>query len=64
MNENIKNIADVTAGTVTLAAFLRHLPAVAAGLTALYMLVRLWESATVRRLLRAVCERCADWWER
>lgn len=64
MNDQMKNIADVTAGTVTIAAFLGYLPAIAAALTILYTLVRLWESATVRRLLRAVCERCAAWWER
>lgn len=64
MNDNLKNIADVTAGTVTIASFLGYLPAIAAALTIIYTLVRLWESATVRRLLRAICKCCAEWWER
>lgn len=64
MNEHFKTAADVTAGTVTLAAFLGYLPAIAAAITIVYTLVRLWETATCRRLLRAVCERCAAWWER
>lgn len=62
--EHIKNAADVTAGTITVAVIIGWLPYFAAGATIIYTLIRIWETRTCRRLLRAVCERCAAWWDR
>lgn len=62
-NETAKQVADWGAGGITAATLFGYMPQIAALFTAAYMLVRLWESDTVRRLLRAVCARCAAWWE-
>lgn len=63
MMEQEKAALDYVAGGVTLATLVGWLPHIAAALTAVYMLMRIWESPTSRRLLRAVCARCAAWWE-
>lgn len=64
MDEGLKNAVDVAAVGVTVGTIVGLLPAVAAFFTALYMVIRIWESPTGRRILRAVCKSCADWWER
>ncbi len=63
-DEHVKNVVDVAAGGVTIAAFAGWITPVAAAVTLIYTLIRIWESPTGRRLLRAVCAKCADWWER
>lgn len=62
MNEPEKIILDVAAGSVTFATVVGWLPAAAAAITIIYTAVRLWESATCRRLFRALCTRCEAWW--
>ena len=52
MNEGTKVGLDVAAGTGTVAAWLGHAPDVVAVVTGIYILVRLWETDTVKRLVR------------
>jgi sorbitol-specific phosphotransferase system component IIC len=61
---NVKQAGDWLAGGITIAVIIGWLPTIASLLTIVYMTIRIWESATVRRLLRAVCTDCAAWWER
>jgi len=61
---SVKQAGDWLAGGITLAVIIGWLPTIASLLTIVYMTIRIWESATVRRLLRAVCNDCAAWWER
>ncbi|MGE5537339.1 MAG: hypothetical protein ACM30I_01885 [Gemmatimonas sp.] len=62
-HDTAKHAADWAAGGITLAVIVQWLPPVAAAVTIIYTLIRIWETQTARRLLRAVCERCAAWWE-
>lgn len=64
LTEQDKVIADWAVGGVALATLLGWLPSIAAAVTIAYTLVRLWETKTVRRLLKAVCARCAAWWDK
>lgn len=52
MNDGTKVGLDVAAGTGTAAAWLGHAPDVVAVFTGVYILVRLWETETVKRLTR------------
>ena len=52
MTEDKKIIIDVAAGTGTAAAWLGMAPDVVAVITGIYVLVRLWETQTVKRLTR------------
>ena len=63
MTESDKTALDWIAGGVTAATVFGWLPNIVAVLTLVYMLIRIFETQTVRRLLRAVCARCAAWWE-
>jgi uncharacterized membrane-anchored protein len=63
MMEEQKNVIDYIAGGTTFAAVIGILPHIATALTVVWFIIRIWESPTARRLLRAVCTRCADWWE-
>ena len=63
MTESDKTALDWIAGGVTAATFFGWLPNIVAVLTLVYMLIRIFETQTVRRLIRAVCARCATWWE-
>lgn len=63
MTEADKTVLDYMAGGLTAAVLLGWLPNIAAILTIVYMVIRIWESQTARRLLRAVCARCAAWWD-
>ena len=63
MTESDKTALDWLAGGVTAATFFGWLPNIVAVLTLVYMLIRIFETQTVRRLIRAVCARCASWWE-
>ena len=63
MDEQTKTALDYVAGGVTAATFFGWLPNIVAVLTLVYMLIRIFETQTVRRLIRAVCARCASWWE-
>lgn len=63
MDEQTKTALDYVAGGVTAATFFGWLPNIVALLTLVYMVIRLFETQTVRRLLRACCSRCAAWWE-
>ena len=63
MTESDKTALDWIAGGVTAATFFGWLPNIVAVLTLAYMLIRIFETQTVRRLIRAVCARCAAWWE-
>jgi len=50
MPEEQKIALDVAAGTGTAAAYLDMAPDIVAVITGIYVLVRLWETQTVRRL--------------
>ena len=50
MPEEQKIVLDVAAGTGTAAAWLGMAPGIVAVITGLYILVRLWETQTVKRL--------------
>ncbi len=63
IGEQHKIALDYAAGGITVATIIGWLPNMAAAATFVYMLIRIWESATCRRLLRAVCARCAEWLE-
>ena len=52
VNEGTKVGLDVAAGTGTAAAWLGHAPDVVAIFTGVYILVRLWETETVKKLTR------------
>ena len=52
MDEGTKVGLDVAAGTGTVAAWLGHAPDVVAVFTGVYILVRLWETETVKKLTR------------
>jgi hypothetical protein len=62
--DTLKTAGDWAAGGITVAVIVGWLPTIASGLTIIYMTIRIWETPTSRRLLRAVCARCAEWWER
>jgi adenine/guanine phosphoribosyltransferase-like PRPP-binding protein len=51
MNEENKVIVDVAAGTGTVAAWLEMAPDAVALVTGLWVLIRIWETDTVKRLL-------------
>lgn len=63
IDEQHKAVVDYVATSVTVATVVGWLPQATAALTFIWVTTRLWESATVQRLLRAVCERCAAWWQ-
>ena len=50
MAEEQKIALDIAAGTGTVAAYLEMAPDVVAVFTGVYVLVRLWETQTVKRL--------------
>ena len=52
MNDGTKVGLDVAAGTGTAAAWLGHAPDVVAGFTGSYIIVRPWETETVKKLTR------------
>jgi len=52
MPEEQKIITDVVAGTTTFAAWMSMVPDFVAIFTGVYILVRLWETETVKKLLR------------
>ena len=49
-----KGLVDVSATAIWLGALTDHLPAIAAGLSALWTLIRLYETATVQKWLGRV----------
>ena len=51
MNEENKVIVDVIAGTGTAAAYMAMVPDVVALFTGVWILIRIWETKTVQRLL-------------
>lgn len=62
--ETVKQAGDWFFGGITVAVIIGWLPTIASGLTIVYMTIRIWESVTCRRLLKAVCANCAAWWDR
>jgi adenine/guanine phosphoribosyltransferase-like PRPP-binding protein len=64
MTEADKIALDWLAGGATLGALVGMIPQITAVVTLIYVVSRLWEGPTVRRLLRAICARCAAWWDR
>jgi|TARA_R110000822_G_scaffold16020_1_gene54899 hypothetical protein len=52
MNEQIKSIFDIGSFAVVGATLAQWLPAVAALLSIVWSLIRLWETATVKRWLK------------
>ena len=52
MPEDQKIIIDVAAGTTTFAAWMSMVPDFVAIFTGVYILVRLWETETVKKLTR------------
>lgn len=61
--QTAKYVADGAAASITAASLLGWMPQIAALFTAVYMVLRIWETKTARRLLKAVCASCAAWWE-
>jgi HAMP domain-containing protein len=51
MNEENKVIVDVAAGTGTFAAWMAMVPDFVALFTGVWVLIRIWETKTVQRLL-------------
>ena len=51
MNEENKIIVDVAAGTGTVAAWLEMAPDAVALVTGVWVLIRIWETDTVQKLL-------------
>ena len=52
MNEENKVIVDVVAGTGTAAAYMAMVPDVVALFTGVYVLLRIWETDTVKRIVK------------
>ena len=52
MNEENKVIVDVAAGTGTAAAWLEMAPDAVALVTGVWVLIRIWETKTVQKLLK------------
>ena len=52
MNDQIKSVLDVSSFAVVGATLVEWLPAVAALLSIVWSLIRLWETATVKRWFR------------
>ena len=50
MNESEKIIIDMTAGATTAAAWLNLMPDAVAVLTGVWVIIRIWETETVRKL--------------
>ena len=50
MNESEKTIIDMTAGATTAAAWLNLMPDAVALLTGIWVIIRIWETETVRKL--------------
>tara|TARA_R110002153_G_scaffold200403_1_gene353762 strand:- start:260 stop:433 length:174 start_codon:yes stop_codon:yes gene_type:complete len=51
------NVLDVTAGSVTVSAFLGWLPAAAAILTIIYTAIRVYETDTVQKIVAAISKK-------
>lgn len=62
-HETAKTAGDLFFGGITVAVIIGWLPTIASALTIVYMTIRIWESVTCRRLLKAVCAKCAAWWD-
>ena len=54
MNEENKVILDVVAGTGTAAAYMAMVPDVVALFTGVWILIRIWETTTVRRIIKRI----------
>jgi len=52
MNEENKVILDVIAGTGTFAAWMSMVPDVVALFTGVWILIRIWETDTVKRIVK------------
>jgi len=52
MNEENKVIIDVAAGTGTFAAWMSMVPDVVALFTGVWILIRIWETDTVKRIVK------------
>ena len=52
MSEDQKIVIDVAAGTGTAAAYMDMAPNVVAIITGIWVLIRIWETKTVRKLTR------------
>jgi len=50
MNEENKAIIDVAAGTGTFAAWIGMMPDIVAVATGVWVLIRIWETSTVKKL--------------
>ncbi len=54
MNEENKVILDVVAGTGTAAAYMAMVPDVVALFTGVWILIRIYETETVRRIIKRI----------
>ena len=54
MNEENKVILDVVAGTGTFAAWMSMVPDVVALFTGVWILIRIWETDTVKRIIKRI----------
>ena len=52
MNDQVKSALDASRFLIVGATFLEWLPALAAGLSVIWSLIRLWETATVKKWFR------------
>ena len=57
MHKMGNNVLDVTAGSVTVSAFLGWLPAAAAILTIIYTAIRVYETDTVQKIVAAISKK-------
>lgn len=54
MNEENKVILDVVAGTGTFAAWMSMVPDVVALFTGIWIIIRIWETDTVKRIVKRI----------
>ena len=54
MNEENKVIIDLVAGTGTAAAYMAMVPDFVALFTGVWILIRIWETDTVRRIIKRI----------
>jgi hypothetical protein len=57
LSDDTKHMGDLVSVGVTMATIANWLPAIAALMTIVWTLIRIWETATVQRLFGRVAER-------
>ncbi len=60
ISEQTKHVIDAGAASATGAAFLGYLPDVVAGLTAIWVILRIYETLAIRQAIRWIKSKLAD----